>query len=135
MRLKRIQSSLKHLFIRQPEAAFAQAKAFGAPDESKLIGFALALPITLAFLATPALADTNSLIAKNGLASALNQLSAQADRTPSDQFALGAVHFLRGIEKTLQTRWEHNAVLDDLDIPVLRLPVPPNPDEIGRAHV
>ncbi len=128
MRLKRIQSSLKHLFIRQPEAAFAQAKAFGAPDESKLIGFALALPITLAFLATPALADTNSLIAKNGLASALNQLSAQADRTPSDQFALGAVHFLRGIEKTLQTRWEHNAVLDDLDIPVLRLPVPPNPD-------
>lgn len=88
----------------------------------------LALPLTLAFLATPALADTNSLIAENGLAGAVEQLSAQTDKTPSEQFALGAVHFLRGIEKTLQVRWEHNAVLDDLDIPVLRLPIPPNPD-------
>ena len=88
----------------------------------------LALPLTLAVLATPALADTNSLIAENGLVGAVEQLSAQADKTPSDQFALGAVHFLRGVEKTLQVRWEYNAVLDDFDIPVLRLPVPPNPD-------
>jgi len=88
----------------------------------------LVLPITLAFLATPVLADTNSLIAENGLAGALDQLGAQTDKSPSDQFALGAIHFLRGVEKTLQVRWQYNATLDDLDIPVLRLPVPPNPN-------
>ena len=87
-----------------------------------------ALPLTLTLLATASMADTNSLIAKNGFAAALEQLTAQPDKTPSEQFALGAVHFLRGIEKTLQTRWEYNATLDDLDIPVLRLPVPANPD-------
>lgn len=88
----------------------------------------LALPLAFAFLATPVLADTNNLIAENGFAAALEQITAQPDKTPSDQFALGAIHFLRGVEKTLQTRWEHNAVLDDIDIPVLRLPVPANPN-------
>ena len=88
----------------------------------------LFLPLTLTLLATSALADTNTLVAKNGLEGAVAQLSAQAGKTPSDQFALGALHFLRGIEKTLQVRWEYNATIDDLDLPVLRLPVPPNPD-------
>lgn len=88
----------------------------------------LTLPLILAFFATPVLADTNTLIAENGLASAAKQLAAQSDKTASDNFALGAVHFLRGIEKTLQLRWQHNAVLEDIDIPVLRLPVPANPN-------
>ena len=86
------------------------------------------LPLTLTLLATSALADTNTLVAENGLEGAVEQLGAQADKTPSDQFALGALQFLRGIEKTLQVRWEYNATIDDLDLPVLRLPVPPNPD-------
>ncbi len=88
----------------------------------------LVLPLTLTLLATSALADTNTLVAENGLEGAVEQLGAQADKTPSDQFALGALQFLRGIEKTLQVRWEYNATIDDLDLPVLRLPVPPNPD-------
>ncbi len=88
----------------------------------------LVLPLTLTLLATSALADTNTLIAENGLAGAVDQLSAQTEKNPSDQFTLGALHFLRGIEKTLQVRWEYNATIDDLDLPVLRLPVPPNPD-------
>ncbi|WP_457650456.1 hypothetical protein [Profundibacter sp.] len=86
------------------------------------------LPLTLTLLATSALADTNTLVAENGLEGAVKQLDAQTDKTPSDQFALGALQFLRGIEKTLQVRWEYNATIDDLDLPVLRLPVPPNPD-------
>ena len=88
----------------------------------------LVLPLTLTLLATSALADTNTLVAENGLEGAVEQLGAQADKTPSDQFALGALQFLRGIEKTLQVRWEYNATIDDLDLPVLRLPVPPNPN-------
>lgn len=86
------------------------------------------LPLILAFSATPVLADTNTLIAENGLANAAKQLAAQSDKTASDNFALGAIHFLHGIEKTLQLRWQHNAVLEDLDLPVLRLPVPQNPN-------
>jgi hypothetical protein len=88
----------------------------------------LVLPLTLTLLATSALADTNTLVAENGLEGAVEQLGAQTDKSPSDQFALGALQFLRGIEKTLQVRWEYNATIDDLDLPVLRLPVPPNPD-------
>ena len=88
----------------------------------------LVLPLTLTLLATSALADTNTLVAENGLQGAVEQLSAQTGKTPPDQFALGALQFLRGIEKTLQVRWEYNATIDDLDLPVLRLPVPPNPD-------
>ena len=88
----------------------------------------LVLPLTLTLLATSALADTNTLVAENGLQGAVEQLSAQTGKTPSDQFALGGLQFLRGIEKTLQVRWEYNATIDDLDLPVLRLPVPPNPD-------
>ncbi len=88
----------------------------------------LVFPLTLTLLATSALADTNTLVAENGLQVAVEQLGAQSGKTPSDQFALGALQFLRGIEKTLQVRWEYNATIDDLDLPVLRLPVPPNPD-------
>jgi len=88
----------------------------------------LIFPLTLTLLATSALADTNTLVAENGLEGAVEQLTAQSGKTPSDQFALGALQFLRGIEKTLQVRWEYNATIDDLDLPVLRLPVPPNPD-------
>lgn len=95
------------------------------------ISFPITMVVMLAIsaqFATPVLADTPPQIAENGLNQTILDLSAQSDKTASDNFALGAAHFLRGIEKTLQLRWQHNAVLDDLDIPVLRLPVPPNPN-------
>ncbi|MEE9454489.1 MAG: hypothetical protein V3V13_08935 [Paracoccaceae bacterium] len=86
------------------------------------------LTVPFVFMATFATADTNDLIKTEGLLVAEAALSAQPDKTSSDQFALGAVRFLRGIEKTLQIRWKHNMVLADFDMPVLRLPVEPNPD-------
>ena len=73
-------------------------------------------------------AQTTAQIGTDSLAQATAHFTALPDKSPSDQFALGALHFLHGVEKTLQVRWEYNAALDDLDIPVMRLPVPPNPD-------
>lgn len=46
----------------------------------------------------------------------------------TERFALGAVRFLRGIEKTLQTRWLLGINAARTELPVLRLPVPANPD-------
>ncbi len=86
------------------------------------------LTVPFVFIATFALADTSDLIKAQGLSGAEAALSAEPDKTSSDQFALGVVRFLRGIEKTLQIRWQHNMVLKDFDIPVLRLPIEPNPD-------
>ncbi len=71
--------------------------------------------------------SVSELIASQGLAAAQEQLAALPDPGPDDLFALGGVRFLRGIEKTLQLRWQHNMVLKGVDMPVLRLPVPPNP--------
>jgi len=86
------------------------------------------LPLLISLSATGVSAQTTSLIADDGILGAIEQLAALPAKTSSDQFAIGALHFLRGIEKTLQLRWEYNATLDNLDLPVLRLPVPPNPD-------
>ncbi|PIE16153.1 MAG: hypothetical protein CSA68_03935 [Rhodobacterales bacterium] len=78
--------------------------------------FALSLPV-----------QSTTLDGQNSLADNIKTLSAQPDKTPSDQFALGALYFLRGIEKTLQARWNYNAVIQGFDFPVLRLPLRPNP--------
>ena len=86
------------------------------------------LALSLVLTVTVSTAQTTSLIAEEGLTEAETQFAALPSKTPNDQFALGAIRFLRGIEKTLQLRWQHNMVLEDLDLPVLRLPMPPNPD-------
>ncbi len=88
------------------------------------------LRFILPFLLTASIsqAQTNPFIATETLEMAQSRLADLPARTDDQNFALGAVHFLRGIEKTLQTRWQHNATLDDFDMPVLRLPVAPNPD-------
>ncbi|MCP3971878.1 MAG: hypothetical protein GY717_16460 [Rhodobacteraceae bacterium] len=82
----------------------------------------------LVLAASPAaaqdLAISNS-IAENGLAATEASLTGDA---PETAFARGAVRFLIGIEKTLQLRYRHNAHLEHFDIPVLRLPLPDNPD-------
>ncbi len=88
----------------------------------------LALTLATTLIATSAYGQTTAQIGPENLAMATEHFTALPDKNPSDQFALGALHFLHGVEKTLQLRWEYNAVLDDLDIPVMRLPVPPNPD-------
>ncbi|WP_456386643.1 hypothetical protein [Profundibacter sp.] len=88
----------------------------------------LALTIAAALFTTTAYAQSAAQIGADSLAKSADHFAALPDKTPSDNFALGALHFLRGVEKTLQTRWEYNATLDDLDIPVMRLPVPANPE-------
>jgi len=88
----------------------------------------LAITLATALITAPAYAQSTAQLGADSLAMATETFTALPDKTPSDQFALGALHFLRGVEKTLQVRWEYNAVLEDLDIPVMRLPVPPNPD-------
>ncbi len=91
------------------------------------------LAIVATFIANPPArageaSSISTTIAEKGLAAAERDLASIEDPTPEDLFALGGVIFLRGIEKTLQTRWQHNAWMNDVPIPVLRLPVPPNPD-------
>ncbi len=50
--------------------------------------------------------------------------------SPSRDFALGAMQFLITIERALQTRHAYNLSADDLDFPVLRLGIAPNPDPL-----
>ncbi len=83
--------------------------------------------LALMLSAGTATAQVNSLIANSGLAGAEQTLAAQPDKSANDQFSYGTVLFLRGIEKSLQFRWQHNLAIKDFDMPVLRLPVPPNP--------
>jgi hypothetical protein len=84
-------------------------------------------------LATPVFADTDvsALIAGQGLRAAETELAALAAPTPSDRFALGGVRFLAAIETALQTRWRvglSDGLTTLVDLPVLRLPVPENPN-------
>ena len=81
----------------------------------------------LALAAAPSLTqaqDISARIAETGLAATEATLTGT---DPATRFALGGVRFLRAIEKTLQLRYRHNATFDDVGLPVLRLPVPPNP--------
>ncbi len=84
------------------------------------------LPFAFGLVATTAQAEI-SLNLEQGLVAAENQLTSLSSPTPSDQMAIGAVRFLHGVEKTLQIRWQYNATFEDYDLPVLRLPIPPNP--------
>jgi len=87
-----------------------------------------AMTLCLVVFATSAQAQNTSPFARQGLAQTEQQLAGLQAPTADDLFALGAVRFLRAIEKTLQFRWQHNAVLESIDLPVLRLPIEANPD-------
>jgi len=84
--------------------------------------------LALVFATSAAAAQSGNLLAESSLAEAADILEATPDKSADDQFTYGAVLFLRGIEKSLQFRWQHNMAIKDFDLPVLRLPVPPNPD-------
>ena len=83
---------------------------------------------TLALIISSGSVSAQALLPGEGLVEAQARLTALEAPSPDDQFALGAVGFLRGIENSLQFRWQHNMAIKDFDIPVLRLPVPPNPN-------
>lgn len=75
---------------------------------------------------TPQDIDLTPLVASLGLADTVMALEADPV-SPGRDFALGGVRFLLAIEKTLQLRYRHNADFGDMDLPVLRLPLPDNP--------
>lgn len=90
--------------------------------------------LALLALAAPAAAQTLSQeIAANGIAPTLARLKAQPEPALEDIFAIGGLHFLSGIERALQLQWRSGmdqaagGAGDVLGIPLLRLPLPPNP--------
>lgn len=90
-----------------------------------------ALSLILAFaLATPAAADLtlSREIGASGLAATEARLAALPDPAPADLFALAGLRFLRGVEGALQLRWETGVRADWSEIPVMRLPIPENPN-------
>ncbi len=72
--------------------------------------------------------DISDRLAAEGLAPTEAFLVALDTPDPTQRFALGAVRFLRAIELTLQTRWRLGINADRTELPVLRLPVPANPN-------
>lgn len=86
--------------------------------------------LALTFTASVAAAqdiDLTPLVSSVGLTDTIVALE-DDEPSPGRDFALGGVLFLRGIEKTLQLRYRHNADFGELGLPVLRLPLPPNPE-------
>jgi hypothetical protein len=88
--------------------------------------------LTLALLlATPAAAETISQeIARTGLAATESRLASLASPTNEDLFALAGLHFLGGVEQALQLRWQTGVKADWSELPILRLPIPENPNAI-----
>ena len=77
----------------------------------------------------PALAEDLTLDTTRSLTELKAELSARDASVGLNAAALGAVSFLQAIEVTLQERYRSDAAVGGnmVDIPVLRLPVPPNP--------
>ena len=82
-------------------------------------------------LATPATAETISEeIARTGLAATETRLAALPSPTNEDLFALAGLRFLGGVEQALQLRWQTGVKADWSELPILRLPIPENPNAI-----
>lgn len=82
-------------------------------------------------LATPAAAETLSEeIARSGLGPTEARLAALPTPSNEDLFALAGLRFLGGIEAALQLRWQTGVQADWSELPILRLPIPENPNAI-----
>ncbi len=78
-------------------------------------------------LATPAQAETLSQeLHSNGITATTQRLASAT--TPEDLFALGALRFLGGIESALQARWQMGVSDSMMMLPIMRLPIPENPN-------
>ena len=81
--------------------------------------------------ASPALAERSPLsaeIAATGIAATEARLSSLTAPTPEDLFAIAGLRFLGGVEQALQLRWETGIRADWSELPILRLPIPENPN-------
>ena len=89
------------------------------------------IALTLVLLASPLSAETLSEeIARTGLAPTETRLAALTSPSNEDLFALAGLRFLGGIEQALQMRWKTGVQADWSELPILRLPIPENPNAI-----
>ncbi|MEX0971546.1 MAG: hypothetical protein WD046_13995 [Paracoccaceae bacterium] len=79
-------------------------------------------------LQAQALHPVNATLAANGIAAAQAELAGKSDA--ESLFLQGGLAFLRGAERSMQTRWTYGATMRGTDFPVLRLPVAPNPEAL-----
>ncbi|MCB5408683.1 hypothetical protein [Pseudogemmobacter faecipullorum] len=98
------------------------------------------LATALALLPGLALADPLDLsrqIGAQGLATTGAGLAAVASPAADQQFALAGIRFLGAVERALQLRWQVGLEADWTELPVLRLPIPANPEarEIRGADI
>jgi hypothetical protein len=85
--------------------------------------------LALALLAAPVSAETISEeIARTGISPTEERLAALPSPTNEDLFALAGLRFLGGVEAALQLRWQTGIRADWSELPILRLPIPENPD-------
>lgn len=95
--------------------------------------------IALALWSTPVSAETLSQeIARAGIGATKARLAALTTPTNVELFGLAGLRFLGGIElggieAALQLRWQTGIRADWSELPILRLPIPENPD--ARAFV
>lgn len=90
---------------------------------------AFALAAALAFAAPPASAETLSEeIGRTGISATEARLATLPSPTNEDLFASAGLRFLGGVEAALQIRWQTGVRADWSELPILRLPIPENPD-------
>ncbi len=92
-----------------------------------------ALIATLVFWSTPLLAQetihsASAMIGEEGLSATEEMLAAIEKPTPEDLFVLGGIRFLGGVERAIQTRWKYGITTESSSLPLLRMPIPSNPD-------
>ncbi|MGL4237948.1 hypothetical protein [Tabrizicola sp.] len=87
------------------------------------------LALALVLATAPATAETLSEeIGRTGLAPTEARLAALPSPTNEELFALAGLRFLGGIEAALQLRWQTGVQADWSELPILRLPIPENPN-------
>ena len=88
-----------------------------------------ALLAAVVLVAQPSFADEFTLDTNRSLAALQAELAGLSAPSGAESAALGAVFFLRAVEKSLQERFRTNAGLHQglIGIPILRLPIPSNP--------
>ena len=76
----------------------------------------------------PVMATDVAALALKGNQAAIDELSQIAAPTDEDRMALGMFHFLRGVERALQVRYDMNISPEYMNLPLMRLPLPDNPN-------
>ncbi len=88
-----------------------------------------AIVLTLMLVAGPVAAETISEeIARTGIAATGARLATLPEPSNEELFALAGLRFLGGVEAALQLRWQTGIRADWSELPILRLPIPENPD-------